>query len=146
MVGFVAWAKSLPRSSYRKPTGQHWISWSVTVKNQSAYNPSHYIRQRRSQRGRNPAAGFPVKNLPDTCIVIPNMELPHRNPRNWAVESLEFDCLLVAPHAVYHLENKHWNGRFIGNGHVGNSTAGRRKIRCAPAPALKKLGVVATQY
>ncbi len=67
--------------------------------------------------GETRLLAFLQKNLPDTYIVVPNVELPNRNPRNDAVEVLEFDCLVVAPHAVYHLENKHWNGRLIGDDH-----------------------------
>lgn len=57
------------------------------------------------------------KHLPDTYLVVPNLQLPHRNPRNGAVSVLEYDCVVVTPHAVYHLENKHWNGRLTGDDH-----------------------------
>ena len=65
--------------------------------------------------GETRLLAFLEKNLPDTYLVVPNVELPHTNPRNRAVEVLEYDCLVVAPHAIYHLENKDWNGYLTGD-------------------------------
>lgn len=53
-------------------------------------------------------------NLPDNYYIIPNVELANTNPRG-QVQYLEYDCLVVTPHAVYNIENKDWGGRLEGD-------------------------------
>ena len=49
-------------------------------------------------------------NLPDSYYLIPNGEYPYINP-NGGTQYLEYDCIVVAPHAVYVIENKDFKGR-----------------------------------
>lgn len=59
--------------------------------------------------------GFLEAKLPDDYYIIPNVHITYKNPRNGAVETLEYDCIVVAPHAIYNIENKDWRGRLEGN-------------------------------
>ena len=52
--------------------------------------------------------------LPDDYAVICNGEYAQQN-RNGVVQYYEFDCIVVAPHAIFHLENKDWGGKLEGN-------------------------------
>ena len=52
--------------------------------------------------------------LPDDYAVICNGEYAQQN-RNGVVQYFEYDCIVVAPHAVFHLENKDWGGKLEGN-------------------------------
>ena len=56
-------------------------------------------------------------NLPDDYILVPNAEVAYTSPQG-SVQYLEFDCLVVAPHAVYNIENKDWAGFLEGNDHA----------------------------
>lgn len=49
-------------------------------------------------------------NLPSSYYIIPNGEYPYINPKGGA-QYLEFDCIVVAPHAIYVIENKDYKGR-----------------------------------
>lgn len=53
-------------------------------------------------------------NLPDDYLIVPNGEYASKSPlgmmRYW-----EYDCLVVAPHAIYHIENKDWGGELYGD-------------------------------
>jgi serine/threonine protein kinase len=80
---------------------------------------------------------FLFKNLPDEYYLIPNLDLPNRNPRNGATESLELDCVVVAPHAIYHLENKDWSGRIAGNDTGGWYINGAWRKNPYPGAVLK---------
>lgn len=53
-------------------------------------------------------------NLPDTYFLIPNVEIASTNPRNNRTQFWEYDLIVVAPHAVYNIENKDWKGRIEG--------------------------------
>lgn len=48
--------------------------------------------------------------LPDNYFLIPNGEYPSMNPQG-AVQYWEYDCIVVAPHAIYTIENKDYRGR-----------------------------------
>lgn len=48
--------------------------------------------------------------LPDDYIVIPNFKTPVMVRPN-VTQMLEFDCLVVSPHALYHIENKDFAAR-----------------------------------
>lgn len=54
-------------------------------------------------------------NLPDTYYLVPNVEIASTNPRNNRTQYWEYDLIVVAPHAIYNIENKDWKGRIEGN-------------------------------
>ena len=49
-------------------------------------------------------------NLPDSYYIIPNGEYPSKNPQR-ATQYYEYDVIVVAPHAIYNIENKDYKGR-----------------------------------
>ncbi|WP_242157329.1 methylation-associated defense system protein kinase MAD6 [Aestuariivivens sediminis] len=54
-------------------------------------------------------------NLPDTYYLIPNVEIASTNPRNNRTQYWEYDLIVIAPHAVFNIENKDWKGRVEGD-------------------------------
>ena len=52
--------------------------------------------------------------LPDNYLVIPNGEYPSKTPQG-AVKYWEYDAIVIAPHGIYHIENKDWNGSLFGD-------------------------------
>lgn len=54
-------------------------------------------------------------NLPDTYYLVPNVEIASTNPRNNRTQYWEYDLIVVAPHAIYNIENKDWKGRIEGD-------------------------------
>ncbi len=60
-------------------------------------------------------------NLPDNYLLYPNVEIPQPNG-----PALEYDLVVVAPHAVYAIEIKDWHGTIIGKDNydwaIGRST------------------------
>ncbi len=52
--------------------------------------------------------------LPDSYYLIPNGEYPSMNAQG-AVQYWEYDCIVVAPHAIYNIENKDFKGRLEAN-------------------------------
>jgi len=54
-------------------------------------------------------------NLPDTYYLVPNVEIASTNPRNNRTQYWEYDLVVVAPHAIYNIENKDWKGRIEGD-------------------------------
>lgn len=57
---------------------------------------------------------FLETKLPDNYYLIPNGEYPSKNPQG-AVQYWEYDCIVVAPHAIYNIENKDYKGRLEAN-------------------------------
>lgn len=55
------------------------------------------------------------ENLPDNFYLVPNVEIASTNPRNNRIQYWEYDLLVVAPHAIYNIENKDWKGRIEGD-------------------------------
>ncbi|WP_026750676.1 serine/threonine protein kinase [Sediminibacterium sp. C3] len=53
-------------------------------------------------------------NLPDDYFLLPNLEIASTNPRNSKTQYWEYDLVIVAPHALYNIENKDWRGRIEG--------------------------------
>lgn len=53
--------------------------------------------------------------LPENYTIIPNVEMVSTNPRNRSTQYWEYDILVVAPHAIYNIENKDWRGRLEGD-------------------------------
>ena len=64
--------------------------------------------------GEKRLVDFLKKSLPDDYYVIPNGEYAFKNPKG-VIQFWEYDCIVVAPHAIYHIENKDWNGELIGD-------------------------------
>ena len=54
------------------------------------------------------------ENLPYDYYIVPNGEYAMKSPQGM-VNYWEYDCLVVAPHAIYHIENKDWGGNLIGD-------------------------------
>lgn len=52
-------------------------------------------------------------NLPNDYYIVPNGNYPSKNPQG-AVEYWEYDAIVVAPHAICHIENKDYKGRIEG--------------------------------
>ena len=52
--------------------------------------------------------------LPDNYYIVPNGEYAHKNPQGM-VQFWEYDCIIIAPHAIYHIENKDWAGQLYGD-------------------------------
>lgn len=52
--------------------------------------------------------------LPDNYIVIPNLNMAITG-QNHVMKYWEYDCIVVAPHALYHIENKDWGGNLEGD-------------------------------
>lgn len=53
-------------------------------------------------------------NLPNSYYIIPNLNIAITD-RNHVMKYWEYDCIVVAPHAVYHIENKDWGGNLEGD-------------------------------
>lgn len=54
-------------------------------------------------------------NLPEKYYLLPNIVLAATNPRNNTTQYWEYDLLIVAPHAIFSVENKDWKGRLEGD-------------------------------
>ena len=57
---------------------------------------------------------FLSENLPDNFYIIPNCNIAITGP-NRIMKYWEYDCLVVTPHALYHIENKDWAGNLEGD-------------------------------
>lgn len=53
-------------------------------------------------------------NLPDNYYIVSNVEFANASPQG-QVQYLEYDCIVITPHALYHIENKDWGGRLEGD-------------------------------
>jgi serine/threonine protein kinase len=53
--------------------------------------------------------------LPEGYYIIPNVEIASTNPRNNLTQYWEYDLIVIAPHAIYCIENKDWRGRLEGD-------------------------------
>ncbi len=65
-------------------------------------------------------------NLPDNYLVITNGEYSSRTPQG-IVKFWEYDCIVIAPHAIYHIENKDWAGHLEGDDDVWFINGAERK-------------------
>ena len=52
--------------------------------------------------------------LPDNYYLIPNLNLASMGPNN-VMRYWEYDMIVVAPHAIFHIENKDWAVNLIGD-------------------------------
>ena len=50
------------------------------------------------------------KELPNDYIIIPNFQLKQRDR-----DAFEYDLVVLAPHALYVIEEKEWYGRLTGD-------------------------------
>lgn len=57
---------------------------------------------------------FLCVKLPNNYMVIPNLNISITG-KNRVMKYWEYDCIVVAPHAVYHIENKDWAGNLEGD-------------------------------
>lgn len=53
-------------------------------------------------------------SLPDDYYIIPNLNLAVHGP-NHVMKYWEYDAIVVAPHAIFHIENKDWGGNLEGD-------------------------------
>lgn len=67
------------------------------------------------QEGEKRLLTFLEIKLPENYLLIPNVEMISTNPRNHRTQYWEYDILVVAPHAIYNIENKDWRGRLDGD-------------------------------
>lgn len=65
--------------------------------------------------GEKKLLDFLEVNLPDNYFLIPNVEIASTNPKNFRTQYWEYDLIVVAPHAVFNIENKDWKGRIEGD-------------------------------
>lgn len=75
--------------------------------------PTYFNQQVNA--GEEKLLKFLEVNLPDDFYLIPNIELVSTNPHNNQTQYWEYDLVVVAPHAVFNIENKDWRGRIEGD-------------------------------
>lgn len=63
--------------------------------------------------GEKRLQNFLVVNLPDNYYVVPNLNLASTSRH--VTKYWEYDVIVVAPHAVFHIENKDWGGNLEGD-------------------------------
>lgn len=63
--------------------------------------------------------------LPDNFYIIPNGEYAAKINGN--PQFFEYDCIVVAPHAIFHLENKDWGGQLVGDDELWFVNGSERK-------------------
>lgn len=69
---------------------------------------------------------FLYVKLPDNYLVIPNGEYSSKTPQG-AVKYWEYDAIVIAPHGIYHIENKDWNGSLYGDDFIWSVNGVERK-------------------
>lgn len=65
--------------------------------------------------GEKKLMDFLEVNLPDDFFLIPNVELISTNTKNNLTQYWEYDLIVIAPHAIFNIENKDWRGRIEGD-------------------------------
>lgn len=78
--------------------------------------PVHY--EGAVQVGEQRLLDFLAQALPAEYLLVPNLHLTYLNSRTRVVDMLEYDLVVVAPHGLYHLENKDWKGQLSGDDHT----------------------------
>lgn len=66
------------------------------------------------------------ENLPDNYLVITNGEYSSKTPQG-VVKFWEYDCIVITPHAIYHIENKDWGGHLEGDDDIWFVNGAERK-------------------
>ena len=64
--------------------------------------------------------------LPDDYLVITNGEYSSKSQPG-LVKFWEYDCIIITPHAIYHVENKDWGGHLEGDDDVWFINGAERK-------------------
>lgn len=64
--------------------------------------------------GESRLLNYLVTMLPNNYYIIPNLNIAITG-ENRVMKYWEYDCIVVAPHAVYHIENKDWGGNLEGD-------------------------------
>ena len=77
------------------------------------------------QPGEKKLHDYLVANLPDDYYIIPNGE--YATKINGAVQFFEYDCIVIAPHGIYHIENKDWAGKLQGDDELWFVNGAERK-------------------
>ena len=57
--------------------------------------------------------------LPNNYFIIPNCNIAITGP-NRIMKYWEYDCIVVTPHALYHIENKDWAGNLEATTMLGS--------------------------
>ena len=75
-----------------------------------------FVDRDAAQVGERRLVKFLEERLPDSYMIIPNAEYPS----NFCgvVQCWEYDCIVVAPHGIYNIENKDWRGDVGGTDQV----------------------------
>lgn len=75
-----------------------------------------FVDHDAAQVGERRLVKFLEEKLPESYVIIPNAQYPS----NFCgvVQCWEYDCLVVAPHGVYNIENKDWRGDVGGTDQV----------------------------
>lgn len=80
-----------------------------------------------------------LKKLPDSYIVYHNFELVSSSGQNY-----EYDVMVIAPHAIYIIEDKFWHGKITGNDHHCQFNDG--KFIKNPVVQAKRLAQILHNY
>lgn len=77
------------------------------------------------QPGEKKLHDYLVAKLPADYYIIPNGEYAAKI--NGAVQFFEYDCIVIAPHGIYHIENKDWAGKLQGDDELWFVNGAERK-------------------
>ncbi len=83
-----------------------------------------FVDQEAAQVGERRLVKFLEEKLPASYMIIPNAEYPSKFCG--VVQCWEYDCIVVAPHGVYNIENKDWRGDVGGSDQVWYHNGVRR--------------------
>ena len=72
-----------------------------------------FVDPEAAQEGEKRLVRFLKGKLPDNYIVVPNAEYPSEDCGK--IQYWEYDCIVVAPHGLYNIENKDWSGDLGGD-------------------------------
>lgn len=72
-----------------------------------------FVDRDAAQRGERRLVKFLEEKLPDGYFIIPNAEYP--SSVDGVVQYWEYDCIVLAPHGIYNIENKDWRGELWGD-------------------------------
>ena len=76
--------------------------------------------------------------LPDSYYIVPNGVYPCQNAQG-AIVSYEYDAIVIAPHAIYHIENKDFGGTIEGDDQTWYNNGHPMKHPLIPARHKSKL-------
>jgi len=84
-----------------------------------------FVDRDAAQAGERRLVKFLCGKLPDGYYVIPNAEYPSNV--DGVVQYWEYDCIVVAPHGIYNIENKDWRGELWGDDREWHLNGARRQ-------------------